>query len=154
MTQSENDCGLTMSDLENASQETRDKVLLGIAKTKAYDLISSQRIMNRTSRYLDQKQRAIRKMQGLDMGKGTDEEEKVVLGDNDESITNHHHQALLSNGAAAVLTALIAAAGAVGWKMVDSNSPNPTGQPPPAGFSADVVPGFGTPEPYTPNTPQ
>ncbi len=67
-----------------------------------------------------------------------DDDTETVLGDK----VTHTHNNLLSPAAAAVLTAAIAAAGAVGWKMVDGNNT----AVPTSGFQGEVTPGFGDPE--------
>ena len=136
--------GLTEDEFRNVSQPVREKILAGMAKVQAFSLISSQEILNRSSKRLDQQSRAIRNSQGIKMPDSDDPE--TVLGDK----VTHTHNNLLSPAAAAVLTAAIVAAGAIGWKMVDSHQAD---SQPPSGYVGEVTPGFGEPVYVEPTQP-
>lgn len=125
----QNDLGLTEAELKNASPSVQDRILSGYARIRGLELIQNHQMLNRQSKYLLSKAKAVRQSQGLNMG--SDAEDEIVLGD---KITN-----LMGNAAALVLAAGIAAAGAVAWKWLDTHAPPSAVEPtPPAIVDTDT----------------
>ena len=137
----ERDTGISEEELANTSPETRDRIRDRYNRVKTLELLTNIQLFNRSSNYLRQKARAVRKKQGLDMP--AESEDEIVLGNKTTNV-GLVPAALVAVAIAALIAAL--------WMMSRKPTTEPDPAPPnPPAIESNINPGFGTPREVNPN---